>query len=76
VNIIIYFFYFNGGKGVRNEISFDGIWSKSSENLIIEVKTTVAYSIDLETAIRYRLDSLVLNLNNGVEIDMEEFLIN
>jgi len=41
-------------RGVKNEIGFDGIWSTTNQNLIIEVKTTVAYSIDLETPIAYR----------------------
>jgi hypothetical protein len=41
-------------RGVKNEIGFDGIWFSNNESLIIEVKTTNAYSIDLETPITYR----------------------
>jgi len=40
--------------GVRGEIGYDGIWSTKIENLIIEVKTTVAYTIDLDVIATYR----------------------
>ncbi len=40
--------------GVRNEIGFDGIWTSDKENLIIEVKTTAAYTIKLDVIATYR----------------------
>ena len=45
-------------QGVRNEIGFDGIWSAEGQSIVVEVKTTDAYSINLDTAIGYR-DGLV-----------------
>lgn len=45
-------------QGVRNDIGFDGIWSRKDEHLVIEVKTTDAYTIKLDVIARYR-DRLV-----------------
>ena len=44
-------------QGRRNAIGFDGIWRSSGEpEIIIEVKTTDAYTIRLETANGYKED--------------------
>jgi hypothetical protein len=40
--------------GVRNDIGFDGIWSNENGKLVIEVKTTDAYTIKLDTIATYR----------------------
>ena len=40
--------------GVRNDIGFDGIWRHNDEALIVEVKTTDAYTIKLDVVTRYR----------------------
>jgi len=45
-------------QGVRNDIGFDGIWSDPDGSIVIEVKTTDAYTIKLDTVARYR-DRLV-----------------
>ncbi|MBS1705409.1 MAG: hypothetical protein JST40_06015 [Armatimonadetes bacterium] len=42
-------------QGIRGQIGFDGIWKDSSANcLVVEVKTTDAYRINLDTLIGYR----------------------
>jgi hypothetical protein len=41
-------------SGIRNEIGFDGIWSYGNEDLVIEVKTTAAYTIKLDVISTYR----------------------
>ena len=42
-------------RGSPNKIGFDGIWSASGEpSIIVEVKTTDAYRIDLDTIAGYR----------------------
>ncbi|MDQ8184291.1 hypothetical protein [Pelagicoccus sp. SDUM812002] len=42
-------------RGVRNEVGFDGIWkSKSGESILVEVKTTDAYRLSLDTTANYR----------------------
>jgi hypothetical protein len=41
-------------QGVRNDIGFDGIWSADNESIVVEVKTTDAYSIKIDTVMRYR----------------------
>ncbi len=49
------FFAENGRyRGVRNEIGFDGIWAANDQSLVIEVKTTDAYTIKLDTIVNYR----------------------
>jgi hypothetical protein len=45
-------------RGVRNDIGFDGIWTANEQSLVIEVKTTDAYTIKLDTIANYR-DRLV-----------------
>ena len=45
-------------QGVKNDIGYDGIWSSNSGHLVIEVKTTDAYTIKLDVIARYR-DRLV-----------------
>lgn len=40
--------------GVKNDIGYDGIWSKDNESIIIEVKTTDAYTIKLDVIANYR----------------------
>jgi hypothetical protein len=42
-------------KGKKNSIGFDGIWtSKDNYSYIIEVKTTDAYRINLDTIVEYK----------------------
>ena len=52
-------------RGRSNSIGFDGIW-KTSENysMVVEIKTTDAYTIHLDTISEYRL-----NLINSNKID-------
>ena len=45
-------------RGVRNDIGYDGIWRSGSKNLVVEVKTTDAYTISLDVIVGYR-DRLV-----------------
>lgn len=45
-------------QGVRNDIGYDGIWRSNQCTLIIEVKTTDAYTIKLDVIAGYR-DRLV-----------------
>lgn len=46
-------------RGVRSEIGFDGVWkSRDGHSLLLEVKTTDAYRINLDTIAHYR-DSLI-----------------
>ena len=41
--------------GVRNAIGFDGTWRrKDAPDIVVEVKTTDRYLIDLDTLARYR----------------------
>lgn len=40
--------------GVRNDIGFDGLWSSGDESLVVEVKTTNAYTINLDVIANYR----------------------
>jgi hypothetical protein len=42
-------------RGKQNDIGFDGIWkSKEGHSIIVEVKTTDAYRINLDTIAEYR----------------------
>ncbi len=42
-------------RGVRNQVGFDGIWkAEKSADLIVEVKTTEAYTIDLDKLFEYK----------------------
>jgi hypothetical protein len=45
-------------QGVKNDIGFDGIWCTDGFDLVIEVKTTDAYTIKLDVIAAYR-DRLV-----------------
>jgi len=45
-------------RGVRNDIGYDGIWTANGSSLVIEVKTTDAYTIRLDVIANYR-DRLV-----------------
>lgn len=40
-------------QGVRNDIGYDGIWFSNHDSLVIEVKTTNAYTINLDVIARY-----------------------
>lgn len=40
-------------RGVKNDIGFDGIWTGPTANLIVEVKTTDAYRINLDALQNY-----------------------
>lgn len=41
-------------QGVRNEVGFDGIWFSGEHAIVVEVKTTNAYTINIETIAKYR----------------------
>ena len=42
-------------RGTTNAIGFDGLWTLSDgHNIVVEVKTTDAYRVDLESVIGYR----------------------
>ena len=41
-------------QGVRNEIGFDGIWKTKNHSIVVEVKTTNTYTVNIETVARYR----------------------
>jgi len=41
-------------RGVRNDIGYDGIWSANGLSLVVEVKTTDAYAINLDVIASYR----------------------
>lgn len=41
-------------QGIRSDIGYDGIWSVGSDSLVIEVKTTNAYTIKLDVIATYR----------------------
>ena len=44
-------------RGVRNQVGFDGLWrSLDTHTLLIEVKTTDAYRINLDTIADYRTE--------------------
>lgn len=43
-------------RGKQNDIGFDGIWnSKDGHSIVLEVKTTDAYRINLDTIAEYRM---------------------
>lgn len=42
-------------RGVVNQVGHDGLWSSSSMRLVVEVKTTDAYRINLSTIASYAL---------------------
>lgn len=41
-------------QGVKGEVGFDGIWRAENDDLVVEVKTTDAYTISLDTIAKYR----------------------
>ena len=42
-------------QGTRNKVGFDGIWRAEGEpDLVIEVKTTDSFTVDLDTHARYK----------------------
>ena len=41
-------------KGKSNAIGYDGIWTSGNENFVVEVKTTAAYTINLDVVAKYR----------------------
>lgn len=41
-------------QGIRNEIGFDGIWKTKNHSIVVEVKTTNTYTVNIETVARYR----------------------
>ena len=41
-------------QGVKGEVGFDGIWKADNADIVVEVKTTDAYTISLDTIARYR----------------------
>jgi len=41
-------------RGTKNDTGQDGIWEGSEQTIIVEVKTTAAYQIKLDTIIQYR----------------------
>lgn len=41
-------------RGRRNAIGFDGFWTSEGNDIIVEVKTTDTYSIDLDAIAAYR----------------------
>jgi hypothetical protein len=52
-------------RGNQNDIGFDGIWkSKDEHNLVLEVKTTDAYRINLDTIATYRTELIEGNRIN------------
>ncbi len=60
-------------RGKANDIGFDGIWtSKEKHSLIVEVKTTDAYRINLDTLANYR-EKLILE--GKVDKDNSSILI-
>jgi hypothetical protein len=56
-------------RGTKNAIGYDGIWtSKDQNNIIIEVKTTDAYRINLNDLAKYRtqlIEQKEFTLNNS-----------
>lgn len=60
-------------RGRQNEIGYDGIWtSKEGHSIIVEVKTTDAYRINLDTLAEYR-NKLIKQ--NRIDEDKSSILI-
>jgi hypothetical protein len=58
-------------RGVSGKIGFDGIWeTKNNQKVIIEVKTTDTYRIDLNVLANYRKEYLKLESNNEEDISI------
>lgn len=59
-------------QGVKNAIGFDGIWADEKDwSLVVEVKTTDAYRLSLDTVAKYRI-SLI---NEGKVSELSSVLI-
>lgn len=41
-------------RGIRSDIGFDGIWTVNGQSIVVEVKTTDAYTIRLDVIANYR----------------------
>ena len=60
-------------RGVKNQVGFDGIWKAAkSSDLIVEVKTTEAYTIDLDKLFEYKRK---LELDGRVNSDSKILII-
>ncbi len=60
-------------RGRQNEIGYDGIWtSQEGHSIIIEIKTTDAYRINLDTIAEYR--NKLIN-QNRVDVSKSSILI-
>lgn len=60
-------------RGVKNKVGFDGIWkAEKSADLIVEVKTTEAYTIDLDKLFEYKRK---LELDGLVNIDSKILIV-
>lgn len=60
-------------RGKTNQIGNDGLWlSDDASAIILEVKTTATYTIDLETLVEYRKK---LTAGNKVELEKSSILI-
>lgn len=46
-------------RGVVNDVGHDGLWQSNQQDLIVEVKTTDAYRLNLQTLANYRSDLLL-----------------
>jgi hypothetical protein len=57
-------------QGTQNAVGFDGIWRSDNHTIIVEVKTTDAYRISLDTIARYRQKLL-----EGGNIDLHSSIL-
>lgn len=61
-------------RGKQNHIGFDGIWtSKDNYKIVVEVKTTDAYRINLDVLARYR--TKLIEKNNALENESSILII-
>lgn len=56
--------HFGRYRGVRNEPGFDGIWIYKQQGIVVEVKTTDAYRINLDKYAGYKDSAVQLGLCN------------
>jgi len=60
-------------RGVKNQVGFDGIWkADKSADLIVEVKTTETYTIDLDKLFEYKRK---LELSGHVNNDSKMLIV-
>jgi len=52
-------------RGTKNDTGQDGIWESSGQTIIVEVKTTAAYQIKLDTIIQYNKELTEKNRVGG-----------